>query len=66
MVAEVAVDILEAVVPVEHQVARPEGLEAVDAEPDDILEVPEVKDEERSTYRLPVGTCLGFTSAFLK
>ena len=40
MVAQVAVDVLEAVVPVEDQVAPLERPQAGDAELDHILEVP--------------------------
>ena len=65
MVAEVAVDVLEASVPVQHQVAWPEGPQPGHAELDDVLEVPEQKDESLATYFLPVGTCRGLTSAFL-
>ena len=66
MVAEVAVDVLEAFVPVQHQVAWPQRPEPGHAELDDILEMPKQKDESLETYFLPVGTCRGLTSAFLK
>ena len=66
MVVKVAVDVLEAVVPVEHQVAPAQAPQPLDAEVHDLLEVPRKVGDRTRTYLLPVGTLRGFTSARLK
>ena len=66
MVAEVAKYILEASVPVKHQMAWPEGPQPGYAELNYILKMPKQNDEILETYFFPVGTCRGLTSAFLK
>ena len=66
MVVQVAIDILKAVVPVEHEVAPAQAPEPLDAEINHLLEVPGVQVVKWSTYLLPVGTLRGLMSALLK
>jgi hypothetical protein len=66
MVIQVTVDVLEAVVPVEHEVAPAEAPQALDAEVHDLLEMPREQVSKGSTYFLPVGTLRGLTSSLLK
>ena len=63
---KVAINILQAVVPVEDHVAPPDGPEPGHGQVDDGLEVPENKMVNRGTYFLPEATCRGLMSAFLK
>ena len=66
MVVQVPVDVLEAVVPEEDQVAPLDLLQPLHAEVDDIVEVPSNMRMRKCTYFLPDGTCRGLMSAFLK
>ena len=66
MVGEVAVNVLEAVVPEEDQVAALDLLKPLDAEVDHVVEVPRSMRVRKCTYFLPAGTCRGLMSALLK
>ena len=63
---QVAIDILEAVVPVEDHVPLPDGPEPGHGQVDDSLEMPEKNMVKEGTYFLPDATCRGLMSAFLK
>jgi hypothetical protein len=63
---QVAVDVFHAVVPVEDQVALLDRPQPGHTELHHRMEVPKEDVVNERTYFLPVGTCLGLTSAFLK
>ena len=66
MISQVPVHKLQAMVPVEDQVALPQGLEPSYTQLHYILEMSISNESQNKTYFLPVGTWRGLMSALLK